>query len=160
MEETSLKTPDAIAPLADALGSVRELAATLARKEGLYDGKGGIHCWKCHRPGATLPTLHCEPCAAVVRQQRVNDAEIARLEHPETKRWRAIFVQMSESDISRESAERFQVNCEKLDSATDERKAELQRRFDARFARRQAPARGWNGRGFKGQSDKSEEWHP
>lgn len=156
MDETSLKTPDAIVPLGDALGSLRELAATLARKERLYDGHGGMCCWNCHRPGATLPTLHCPACLAVVLQQRANDDETARTEHPETKRWRGIFRNMTEdSRLNRELAEQLQRNCEKLGSATDERKAELQRRFDARFARRRSESKGWNGRGFRNEGDQT-----
>lgn len=163
MDETSLKTPDAtaVAPLGDALGSLRELAATLARKERLYDGHGGMYCWNCHKLGATLPTLHCPACLGVALQQRANDEEIARTEHPETKRWRAIFRNMTESEfLNRERAEQLQRNAEKLGSATDERKAELQRRFDERFARRQSQQKGWNGRGFRNQDDQGEEWHP
>lgn len=165
MDETSSKTPDAIAPLGDALGSIRELAATLGRKERLYDAHGEIYCWNCNNLGATLPTLHCGRCLRDALQQRANDDVIRNTEHPETKRWRAIFRNMSEEQLlNRERAEQLQRNCEKLPSATEERKAELQRRFDERFGvRRQGQRRGWNGRGFKNGNDRhepGEEWHP
>lgn len=140
-------------PMGAALSGVMSgLAVTLARQNKLVDGSGSICCWNCGCSGALLPGLHCDRCRRDALERWELAREVERTEHPETKRWRAIHRDMTEDQrLNQESAESLIRKCEKLPSATAERKSELQRRFDERFGQRREQARSYGGKGFRGR---------
>lgn len=76
MHDADLRIPDPIEPLeperpvqpvSRAFGNINDTALAYARRHGLLEDDGQIHCWECKRLGATLPSLHCKRCYAIVR---------------------------------------------------------------------------------------------
>lgn len=130
---------------------IHRAAYALAHRHNLLEPDGQIRCWNCDRLGAVLPHLHCRRCyqAAIDRENEIRDA-LAH-ESEESRQWRAIGERMQDRSLELEAATRLLDNALALPSATPERRAELQRIFDARFqnARRQQPKQA--GRGYRSQ---------
>ena len=145
MTDTASSTQ--VATAAEAFGDLHADALVQARKNKLIDESGTIWCWNCGQKPALLPGLHCPFCRAEHIAGKLHAER--QIEHPETRRWRALNEHMSNGELSREHGETLMRNCEGLPSATPERRAELARRFDVRFGAREQSAPSWAGRGFR-----------
>lgn len=149
MSESDSKTPAAIA-LPELLAGQSDTAMALAHKHRLVAEDGQLYCWACNRLGGLLPSLHCAKCLEEHREREALQRAREAVEHPDNKRWRAIFRDIeTRSGMDRETAEKVIRHAEGLPGATEERKRQLWRIYETRFGRREQSAPSWSGRGFR-----------